>query len=467
MDLQRAVSKLLSGRLLNAGLEFAAVAGFTQLFGTSAVGSFFLFQTLIGLVGIPGDLGVSKAAEKTLSTGEPSGTVLASGILLKILLLAPWIVLALVFRSVIDSYVGVQGVAILVIAGFVANQFRRFLIRVLAGRMQIEKTAIIKVSGILVWVIISFLGIYLMRGSVSIILGFVIGDVVIILASATRLDVEVGRPRVTRMKSLLTFGRNVSIGSVGGYVYSWMDVAILRLFVSPTIIGAYEIAWRVAALSMMVTNAIGESLFPKISKLHAEDKLEDISDILYQWIQPPLFVTIPAFVGAVVLGNTVLTTLFSPQATIAYSVLLLFMAEKVFRSINMVWGSALFAIDKAKFGYRGSVVAIAVNLVLNPLLIPVFGIQGAAAATTLSAMASLVVNLRYLNQFISITFPWHRIGWAFASSMVMGLVIFGLKGYLPPGLASLVVGVGAGIGIFLLLILTNGEIKADLEAAIP
>ncbi|MFB6139931.1 MAG: oligosaccharide flippase family protein [Halosimplex sp.] len=466
MELRDSILKLFSGSIVLALVEFAAIAGFTQALGTGPMGSFFVFQTVVGMLGIPFDLGVSKASEKQLSADEPDGEVFVTAVLVKAVLLTPAIVGLALATPRVEQYVGVAGVVPLVVGGLLIDQGRRLSLRLLAGQLRVDQNALLKVIGKVTWVVSGAALVHYGWGAKALIAGFVLGRLATLLGALVRLDLAAGRPTLDRARGLVDFGRYVFVGSVSGFLYQWMDVAILRLFVGVELVGAYEIAWRVASVAMMLTRAIRTSLFPQISRWHARDEIGEIESAFRQWLQIPLYLTIPAFAGALVLGKEVLGTLFGADVTVAYPVLLVFMTEKILRSVQLVLGPSLFAMDKPTLGYRGSAAAIVVNLVLNFALIPRFGIVGAAVATTLSAATAATVAITYVSRFVDIDVPWRRVAWSAASAAIMAGAVAVVLPSLPTGWPRVALGVAAGVAVYGALLLVHGGIRLEMRGAI-
>ena len=447
-------------------LEFGAVAGFTQMTGASVIGSFFVFQAVTGIIGIPGDLGVSRATEKQLSAKKPTGEVISTSLALKTLLLAPWILGFIFTSSYINDYIGVEGIVPLVAIGLITSQGQQLSIRILAGQLQVGRTALLRVVGKLVWVVAGFVLISGGWGAKGIIGAFILGDLTTIAGAIIRMDISIGIPKKKRAREMLDFGRYVFIGSVGGYIYSWMDVAILRLFIPTSLIGAYEIAWRVASLSVILTKAIRDTLFAQVSEWNSEGKIKGIENAFKKWLQPPLYLTIPAFVGAVVLGKDILDVVFGPETVVAYPVLIVFMLERIMRSVHMLIGPSLFAMDEPKLGYRGSIVAIIINLALNILLIPSFGMMGAAIATTFGSLSSAIVNIIYVQRFITLRLPWSRIVWSCGSALLMGIFVLFTRASLHSGQMRVILGVSIGFISYLLLLFIHREIRCEIKYAL-
>lgn len=466
MNLRSSVLKLFSGGMAVVVIEFFAVVWFTRLLGASAVGSFFVFRAVVGMLGVPVDLGISHATEKQLSADAPAGEVVVTAVLLKVVLALPWIGGLVLASGFVDRYVGVPGAVAFVVVGLVAEQTRKLALRMLAGQLRVGQNALLKVIGKVVWVASGVALASTGLDARAIMAGFVIGHLATVAGALVRLDLAVARPRVARARELVDFGRYVVVGSVGSFVYQWMDVAILRLFAPVSVIGAYEIAWRVASVSMMLTGAIRRTLFPQISQWHAEGHMEKVEGAFYTWLQVPLYLTIPALAGAVVLGEVGLVTLFGPEVATGYAVLLVFMLEKIVRSVQMIIGPSLYAMDQPQLGYRVSVAAVAVNLVLNLTLIPLFGMIGAAVATTLGAFTAAVVSVLYVRRFVALSLPWDRIAWSGVASVGMAASVAAVSPLLAPGWERLLGGLAVGLVTYALGLLANAGIRLEIRGVL-
>lgn len=462
MNLRDAVVKLFSAGILLSVIEFVAIAYFTKVLGAAAIGSFFLYQALIGVTAIISNLGLSRAAEKELSAGKDSGEVITTTILLKALLLLPAITGAIVSHSYIDSYIGISGVSILVAVGLFTTEGRRLVIRLLAGQMVVQKTASLRILGKLTWVGVGAGLIFYGLNDSAILIGFIVGDLAVLVGGLIRLDLTISKPTMERASSLFAYGRYIFLRSAGSYVYSWMDVAVLGFFVPQSHIGAYEIAWRVASLSLLLTNAIRESIFPRISELHMTTETEQIKKLIYYSLQPPLYLAIPGLFGVIVLGKEVLGVPFGKGVIIAFPVLLIFMSEKIFRSTHLLFAAAVYAMNRPKLGYRGDVISLAVNLMLNIILVPKYGILGAAIATTASSLVAALINSYYLSTIIDLSLPWREISWSGVSSIFMASGIYLLKPHFPFGWMGLIIGIATGGLLYGLFLIANSNIRQEI-----
>ncbi|MFD1571291.1 polysaccharide biosynthesis C-terminal domain-containing protein [Halorubrum laminariae] len=462
MDLRGAIFKLFSARVLLSIIGFGGIAYFTQVLGADAIGSFFLFQTVIGLTAIGSNLGLRRAAEKELSAGEDPGEVMATTVVLTSFLLIPFVAGILIAQPVLDTYIGIKGVSLYVALGLVATQARRLVIRLLAGQMRVGQTASLRIIGKLVWIIVGVALILTGLDALAILIGFIAGDLAIVLGALVRLDLAYAKPSVKRARSLLSFGYYIMLRSSGSYIYSWMDVAILGFFVPTAHVGAYEIAWRVAAASLQLTNAIRETIFPKISEMDANGAVGEIRTLVYRWIQPPVYLIIPGIFGTLVLGESVLRLPFGEEVAIATPVLVIFMGEKVIRTGHLLFTATIYAMDQPELGYRAEVTALSLNLILNLALIPPFGILGAALATTSSSGVAALISGFYLDQMIDLDIPLRLFGWSTMSAILMGVGVYVIEPYLLPDWVGLSIGVMTGVLLYGLLMAANAPVREEI-----
>jgi O-antigen/teichoic acid export membrane protein len=245
-------------------------------------------------------------------------------------------------------------------------------------------------------------------------------------------------------------------------------VAILGFFVAQQLISIYEISWRVASVVMVFQGAVRTVIFPQISDWNANDNIERIESLLEQALIPSLLFAIPALAGGVLVGADMLSIIYGNEFRAGYIVLVIFLTEKIFRSVHLTLSPTLFAIDKPQFGYRGSIISIVANCILNLVLVPLLGISGAAIATTLSSIIGAGVNVIYLSKFVSIKIPMKSLQWMIGSSTIMIIAIVVIKIFwVIDGLIKLGLVVFIGVAVYSFCILGYTPIRTEIRKFIP
>jgi O-antigen/teichoic acid export membrane protein len=303
-------------------------------------------------------------------------------------------------------------------------------VAVLRGELRVGETAIVQVLQPLGWLICGYVLVVRGFGVTGLVYGYLIGTAAMLLAGWWKASVSLSRPTRRHARSLFDYSKYSVISAIGGYFYSWMDVALLTAFVSLGItatragVGAYENAWRVSLIVLLLSQSIATTIFPQISNWDAEDATDRIEAVIPTSLLPASLLIIPALAGTIVLSKDILRVLFGPEFTVAWLVLIVLMAEKILQGVHVVLGRSLQAIDRPDLAAYATVAAVVINLVLNILLIWQFGILGAAIATAVSFAVNTGLHAYYLNQFIDIELPIHETKWSVVASVVMGGCVY-------------------------------------------
>lgn len=448
MDFNRAAFKLFLSKSGNSILFFVGITFFARRLPADQLGAFFLFQAVMGLLMIPADLGVRGALEKRLSEGEEPERTLGSALAFKVVTLALVSACVLALRPQTNAYLGAD-LAVLLVVAIVVTEFAKFFIHVVRGELRVGETALIEFTNRAIWIGLGMVLVTLGYGAQGIVLGLIAGSVVGFVWAYWRSDTAVGRPSVTRTKSLIAFSKYQTVTSVGGRIYQWTDIVVIGFFLSQAHVSAYEISWQVTLLVLLVSKSLALSLFPQISRWSEESAYDDIESSISQAIAFALFVSIPAVIGGSIYATEILGLIFGPEYTIASTVLVVLLIEKVFQSFHDIIESSVRAVDRPDLAAKATVVAVGLNLVLNPILVVWLGFVGAAIATTVAWFVNTVLHAMYLSRLLTIEIPYRLVGWYAVASLVMGGALVFVKSMVPvTGLPLLVVQIAIGVAVY-------------------
>lgn len=185
-------------------------------------------------------------------------------------------------------------------------------------------------------------------------------------------------------------------------------------------VGIYNAALPTATLVSLPTLAIGSLMLPSMSEL--VEKGENITENLKTVTYWTFSMTFPAFVIIFLFAEEVLNILFGPEYIAASTALIILSLGNLFSSAIGQLGSVMKALDKTGIIFRNNVGNVVLNVGLNFLLIPRYGMVGAALATTLSGVfiASLFVAETYYTRGI------HGISKRMVIPVVSALIPLGL-----------------------------------------
>ena len=468
MDAARSSGKLFAANLVVTALGFLGIAYFARELGADQLGVFFLYQAIVELVSVVTNLGLNQSIRKRISEGDDPGRFLTTGILLKTVPLAVAALVILALGGLINDYVGAEVVLYVVIA-VPLREFSEMIVQVIEGELRVGETAVIRLSRQFVWVASGVALIQYGLGVEAVIVGTYLGWSVKLGWGMVRRSTGFGRPSLDYAQSLFDFAKFSSIGHVSGYFYSWLDVIVIGYFLPPSAVAAYEVAWRVTEVFTIFSNAIGLSVFPQISRYHAEGDWDAIQDLISRSLMPTVFIVIPAFAGTLLLSREVLRFTFGPEYTIAWLVLVVLAAEKLFQALRHILARSLDGIDRPNLSAFSTGVTLTLNVVLNLLLVPQIGIVGGAVATFVSFVVNALLNVYFVSRHLTIAPAYGQIGRLVVASAVMLLAVAGLRSFLieVDTLLRLLFVVAAGAGIYAGLTLSNDDIRREILRYVP
>lgn len=162
------------------------------------------------------------------------------------------------------------------------------------------------------------------------------------------------------------------------------DILMLGIMVEPAEVGIYRIAAQVALLAAFAMQILRSMSAPRIAAAFAkEDKAEMRRHFVLtgrvMFAASALFILLFA-----VLGKPALLLVFGPDYVDAWAPCLVLAFGTLFSSACGLVGVALQVTRHAGYAARSAVVAAVVNVVLNLVLIPLWGAIGAATATSIA-----------------------------------------------------------------------------------
>ncbi len=167
-------------------------------------------------------------------------------------------------------------------------------------------------------------------------------------------------------------------------IYVNLDIVILGFIVNETEVGLYVAATRILTVAVILPNLLHSVFYPALAEVMDDDaKRENMAKNLTR-----VLAFLGAGVGAagVLFVPILLPLLFGEDYSGAELALQILMANAVFVYLSVAVGTFLLAAhcDKAYTTILG--IGAGLNIVLNFVLIPIYGIEGAATATLVTQL---------------------------------------------------------------------------------
>lgn len=187
-------------------------------------------------------------------------------------------------------------------------------------------------------------------------------------------------------------------------VLHWSDTFFIGYFKGEYFVGLYNVARPLASLLLAVIFSLNSLFYPVASELHAQGRTDHLREV-YICITRWIFVfTFPLFLFFVFFAKDIIIFLFGSKYGLAHHALIILSCGLVVNTFFGAVGIVLQVYEKQKFIFTAHSLAAVLNVCMNILLIPVYSIEGAAAATAAAIIFWNVLYFVKVNQILQVRF---------------------------------------------------------------
>lgn len=162
------------------------------------------------------------------------------------------------------------------------------------------------------------------------------------------------------------------------------DVLMLGFFASEHEVGSYRAVVQAATLVSFGVQAVGMVAAPYFARLHAAGNMLELQRAVTLSSRASAAVALPAALALIFWGEPILTFVFGREYAGGAIALGILAAGHLLNASMGVLGGLLNMTGHERDTARGVAIAAVVNIVLNLALVPSFGMNGAALATSLT-----------------------------------------------------------------------------------
>ncbi|AOW21165.1 flippase [Urechidicola croceus] len=181
---------------------------------------------------------------------------------------------------------------------------------------------------------------------------------------------------------------------------TWVDKVYLGYYVEEEKIGIYDISLRIAALIGFTLEALNSILTPKISEAYINKDYKTMQKEITFSAKINFFLSIGVFLFIIIFSKYILQV-FSEKFIQGQIVLFICCIGQLVNAFSGPVGNILQMTGQQKIFTKIIAIAFLINLILNPILIQIYDIEGAAI--------SMVISMVFWN-FTSSYFVYKKLG---------------------------------------------------------
>jgi len=201
----------------------------------------------------------------------------------------------------------------------------------------------------------------------------------------------------TFWKSTLTEAWPMAAMAISVMIYFRIDVVMISVIQGTTAVGFYSVAYTLSEASTVIPSMLIASLFPILSRLHQASKTS-FRDTCAQTTRYLLYLALPMAFFVTLWAKPIVPLLYGASFGPSVAALQILIWAAAVMYVTMVLGTAFIAANLQRLNMKLTFIGVAVNVVLNVLLIPKYSYIGASFATIVTEASGLALSLVILGR---------------------------------------------------------------------
>lgn len=255
---------------------------------------------------------------------------------------------------------------------------------------------------------------------------------------------------LSNLKKLLKLGLPLVPNTLLLMLLTWADRHILNLYVGLAIVGIYTVGYRFSEfINNFIINPFGQALSPVLFKQFAQARDEykkTISRVFkYYWL-----VAMSIMIAYFVVLKEFFRFFIGAEYIAGYNIIAIVLFGVILWGATNYLGATVVMKEKTGKMFLFTSISVFLNIGLNFILIPKYGMYGAAIATLLSYILQFTMIFAYTQRLVFITYDYKFI----FKSVFICSGFFALMLCLSYLKVNVTVNLGLKATLFLLFILT-------------
>lgn len=190
---------------------------------------------------------------------------------------------------------------------------------------------------------------------------------------------------------VVNYGYKVHISNILAFINYKADIFLINYFINPGAAGIYVVAVQLVEKLWLLSQSVSVVILPRLSQLaDSEDIRKQITPVVCRWV---MAATLMGGVLLAVLAYPCIELLFGQDYIDAVIPLMVLLPGVLAISGAKVLANDIAARGRPELNMYTSWGVVLVNLTGNIIMIPRYGLLGAAAATSIAYILNLLLRL--------------------------------------------------------------------------
>jgi len=232
-----------------------------------------------------------------------------------------------------------------------------------------------------------------------------------------------------KIKEALPFG----LIGVFEIIYHWMDTVMLSLMKGDTVVGWYNVAYRLFLVTLFIPSVFNIAIYPVMSRYYVSSK-DALKSVYLKYFKYLTIIGILIVVGITIFADKIILLVFGSEYEPSIVALRILIWSSLCIFINGAFVRLFESINKQVLITKVCGCAALLNVFLNLLLIPRYSYVGASFATVVSELVitvSLIMfssSTPYKIEYSTIMSHLYKIS---VVGLLLGICIYYCRNFIP------------------------------------
>ncbi len=231
----------------------------------------------------------------------------------------------------------------------------------------------------------------------------------------------------------------------------------IGMFLPTMFAGFYTNASAISRIPLMLANSVSTSILPAASEADSLKDKELLKMYIHQSFRYTTVTTLPISAIIMVYAEPIMTIFFGAEYAPGAEALWILVTGMFFFSVYLITSSMCQGLGKPQFPMYTLIIGSIINILASFILIPRYGIAGAAIATTLATFVLMLLTIIKLTQLSKIHVPYVDIIKIIFAYIIMTIILY----LFPSNIFGMIIGSIIGLIIYGIIVLLLKAIKKD------
>lgn len=307
-------------------------------------------------------------------------------------------VLFFIFRDVVNAYIGIEA-SLLILFWLIVSVAEDYLNQYFLATDKQVLSSVLSITAKTIYILAILIFSFNVRQLILLnILSH--ASVFIYIFAIDKRDIGKFEFDKEWFKDILNFSLWQLFGYSGLYLINFGDIFVIKLFMSNTEVGIYNVAYKlfnsIANFSFVISSFYAAS----VTKSFSSNNKTNIKSFFYKERLYIMIAILIIHVLVIAFSNQIIILLYGERYLVAANIFKILMVGSLFRFAGVFYMLYYNSVKKHNIQQLINIVRAILNILLNFILVKQFGLIGAAIATTSVIILSFIFSFIYCEKEI-------------------------------------------------------------------